>query len=182
MPRGSAVFNQEAAKPEVAPVLLVRVLNIPDIATPTIRQSLYLTDCEVDTLWYGEGGAPKVYMSCGLTYSSVNRSTKNEIDSCTLRIDNVNLAFTALAQHAELNGVEVHVLRGFRNTLHSPDGAQYVFAGKIKACRIGQTSFDATVTTGFSLSTRVPRRIYWPMEFPHIPSSKDPANVFTRPS
>lgn len=180
MPRGSGTFVGEAAKAEVAPVLLVRVLDIPEIRTPSSRQSLYLTDCETDLGWFDERGNPQTYRACALAFSSVVRSTKNESDQCTLRIDNVDLAFTSLAQYAELNGVEVHVLRGFRNTLDSPDGAQYVFAGFIKACRIGQASFDATVTTGFSLSTRVPRRIYWPAEFPHIPSSKDPTHVFTR--
>lgn len=180
MPRGNGSFMAAAIQSEVSPVLLVRILNIPEINNPSLVQSLYLTDCESDMTWFDETGASHIYTACALSFSSVTRTTKNEADQCSLRIDNVNLAFTSLAQHAELNGVEVHVLRGFRNTLTSRDGAQYVFAGRIKACKIGQNDFTASVTTGFSLSTRVPRRIYWPSEFPHIPSSKDPANVFTR--
>lgn len=180
MPRGTTTFNAEAAKPEVSPILLVRVLNIPERNNPSSTVSLYLTDAPTDISFFDENDAAKTYTMCGLSYSNAEASTSNEIGSCVLRMDNVDTRFSALVQHAELNGVRVHVLRGFVNTLASPDGAQYIFVGHIQACVVSEHALEATVTTDFNLTTKCPRRMYWPQDFPHLPSSKDPRTIYKK--
>lgn len=184
MPRGSSCFNLESAKKEISPLLLVRILNIPAKNNPSLIESLYFTDWldgdnPTNVMFFDEKNSPKEYVSCALTYDSASRSTQNEIDQCRLRLDNVDTRFSSLAQRAELNGVEVQVLRGFRSTMHTPDGAAMVFLGHINACVIGEHAIEATITPDFSLRTRIPRRLYWPLEFPYLPSSKDPREVFT---
>jgi hypothetical protein len=180
MPRGTATFNAEAAKPEVSPIIFVRVLNIPDRSAPSTTYSHYFTDAPANVVFFDENDAAKTYLSCGLSYSDAEASTSNEIGSCTLRIDNVDTRFSELAKMVELNGATVHVLRGFTNTLSSPDGAQLVFRGHIQACVISEHALEATVTTDFSLKTKCPRRMYWPQAFPHLPSSKDPRTAYVK--
>ena len=180
MPRGTATFNAEAAKPEVAPIILVRVLSIPERNAPSNTTSLYMTDAPADISFFDENDAAKTYTSCGLSFSNAEASTSNEVGSCVLRLDNVDTRFSALAQYAELNGARVHVLRAFDSTLSSPDGAQYVFIGHIQACVVSEHALEATVTTDFSLKTKCPRRMYWPQDFPHLPSSKDPRTIFKK--
>ena len=181
MPRGTTTFNAEAAKPEVSPIILVRVLNIPERNAPSSTTSLYMTDAPSDISFFDENDAAQVYTACGLSFSNAEASTSNEVGSCVLRMDNVPNTFSALAQYAELNGATVHVLRGFTNTLASPDGAQLVFRGHIQACVVSEHALEATVTTDFSLKTKCPRRMYWPQDFPHLPSSKDPRTIYKKP-
>ena len=174
MPRGDGTFKGEAAKPAVSPLLLVQALEIPARENPSSRTSLYLTDHQENVIFDGQ-----TYTSCGLTLDKVEVSKDNQIDQCRLRIDNVDRRFTALAHQAELNGVRVVVLRGFRDTLGSPDGAQTLFVGHILSVVIGESAFEAAITPDFSLKTRIPRRLYWGKDFPHLPSAKDPTQVFT---
>jgi hypothetical protein len=181
--RAGAAFTAEAAKSEVAPILLVRILNIPERNNPSNTHSLYLTDHGYtpekgsNLSVYFDG---QTYASCGVSFDNVDVGTTNEIDECKLRLDNVNRSFSALAQNATLKGVEVVVLRGFVETLLSPDGAQTLFRGHINACMIGESAIEATVTPDFSLQAIIPRRLYSVNEFPLIPSSKDPRSVLKK--
>lgn len=168
------VFKGEAAKDAVSPLLLVQVLAIPERNNPSNQQNLYLTDHQESVAFDGQA-----YTACGLTLDRVEVSKDSQIDQCRLRIDNVDRRFTALAHQAELNGVRVVVLRGFLDTLGSPDGAQVLFVGHILSVVIGEVAFEAVITPDFSLKTRIPRRLYWGKDFPHLPSAKDPTQVFT---
>jgi hypothetical protein len=170
MSRGTSSFNSEASKLEVSPVLLVKVIGIPMWNDPSTTESLYLTDAQTAQTFQGQA-----YTPCALTYDEVTVSTSNEIDQCKLRIDNVSNDFTSLAKDYDINSTQrVVVLRGFLETLSSSDGAQTLFEGHIESCVIGEYHFEALVQADFSLRVRVPRRLYWPAEFPHLPSSKDP--------
>ena len=140
MSRAGGRYKSEAIKPAVSPVLLVRILNIPEVLNPDVKHSLYLTDCDYDAgsgshtdiWWFDENNQPKLYQSCGVRFEAVEISTDTEIDTSTLSIDNVNRTFSALAQYGKLNGSEVQIFRGFRELLAYPDGAQMLFTGHLK--------------------------------------------------
>jgi len=174
MPRGGASFRGRMGASAVSPINLVRVLNIPAKNDPSTKISLYLTDCETDVTAYNEEGATQVYTGVALSYDEADSSTQNEVGQCRVRIDNLDSRFTALAKTAALNGVEVHVLTGFRDTVSSPDGCSVKFQGHVENCLISEHSVEAVCHTDFSLKTRIPRRLYWVVDFPHLPSSKDP--------
>lgn len=185
MPRGTTHFNAQMVSAEVSPVLLVRLLDIPEIADPSTTHSLYLTDCEEDPVtgsttevdYFDEDGDAQVYTPCGLAFESVSMSKETEVPTARITMDNVPRAFSALAQYAKLNGVRVHVLRAFRETLKHTDGAQTLFIGHLKKVTIGEYSISADVWADFSLKRRCPRRLYWSNLFPYLPSTKDPRNV-----
>lgn len=188
MPRiDSTKVKEEIVKSEVAPVLLVRILNIPEVLNPSSTHSLYITDCDfdaysgshTDTWWFDEFNAPRLYSSCGVTFESVEVSTENEFSTSTISIDNVDRAFSALAQHGKLNGVEVQIYRGYRNLLEYVDGAQMIFIGHLKKVLISDHSLQGEVWADFSLKTKVPRRMYWVKDFPYLPASKDVRETFT---
>lgn len=186
MPRGASSYNVEASKPEVSPVLLVRVLDIPAVGNPSSRVSLYLTDHGytpetgpgMDVTFFNESGGVQVYTSCGLSFDAAEVSTDNQVDQAKIKLDNVDRRFSALAKDYELGGVEVHILRGFVETLGTPDGAMTVFQGHLEAVAIGESVIEGTVATDFNLKTRIPRRYYDVNRFPHLPSSKDPRQGF----
>lgn len=181
MSRAGGRFKAEAIKSAVSPVLLVRILNIPEVLNPDVKHSLYLTDCDYDAgsgshtdiWWFDENNQPKLYQSCGVRFEAVEISTDTEIDTSTLSIDNVDRTFSALAQHGKLNGAEVQIFRGFRELLAYPDGAQMLFTGHLKKVMIGENSLQGEVWADFSLKTRGPRRMYWVSLFPYLPASKD---------
>lgn len=181
MPRGNSTFNAEIAKDELAPILLVRILDIPEVENPNVTHSLYLTDCDYDPVtgshtdigFFDEDGNPQVYSSCGLSYEQCEVDTDNTIETVYVRLDNVTREFSAYAQYVRLNGVTVHVLRGFRNLLNTPDGAQMLFCGRIRQALINETAIQLTVWADFSLKKKVPRRLYWVNDFPYIPAAKD---------
>lgn len=174
MPRTADTFDTESQNDAVSPILLVAIKDIPLKGDPSTTQSLYLTDQETDVTFSGQ-----LYTACALSYDRVEISKDNEIDQCTLKIDNVNRDFSALAQDYYLNGVWVTMARAFRNTIDSLDGAQALMTGKIKSVLVSEYQLEAIITPDFSLQTRIPRRYYWTKDFPYLPSSKDPSVVFT---
>jgi len=177
MARAGEAYKEEAAKPEVTPILLVRVLDIPLIADPLTKDSLYLTNSKTPVAFFDENDTAKTYNACALTYDQVKASTDNEISSVTLRLDNVGGAFTSLAKDYTIKGVRVQLLEAFADTLTSPAGARTLFEGHIEKANITISSIEIQVTADFSLSVKIPRRLYWVRDFPHLPSAKDPRTV-----
>ncbi len=180
MPRGSSTFHVAASKDEVAPVLLVRILNLKHIIDGS-TQSLYLTDYqEPDVLTIGffdENGNPQDYVCCNVRYDHVEVSTDNTLSEVEVTIDNVDRTFSAAAQYYKLNGTQVHVLTAERSVLHSPEGAIMRFAGPIKEARISEYLIRLRVTSGYSLYSLIPKLFYDSKRFPYIPSAKDPREV-----
>lgn len=186
MSRASTRVKAEIAQSEIAPILLVRILNIPSVANPAVKESLYLTDCDFDAQtgsktdikWFNESGAAQIYQSCGCKFEQVEVGTDNSISTSTVSLDNVDRTFSAMAQYYKLNGVEVHVFRGFRELLAYPDGAQLLFVGHLKKAIISEHSIQAEIWADFSLKRRCPRRLYWVNDFPYIPAAKDVRRVY----
>ena len=177
MSRAGADYIAEAANAEVSPILLVRVLDIPLINDPSTKVSLYLTNSQTDVAFFDENDVAKTYNACALTYDQVKASTDNEISSVTLRLDNVGGDFTSLAKDYVIKGVRVQLLETFADTLTSPAGARTLFEGHIEKANITISSIEIQVMADFSLSVRIPRRLYWVRDFPHLPSAKDPRTV-----
>ena len=180
MARAGADYIVEAANDEVSPILLVRVLDIPEIADPSTTVSLYLTNSKTDVDFFNEDDEAQTFTACALTYDSVKASTDNEISSVTLRLDNVSGDFTSLAKDYVIKGVRVQLLETFADTLTSPAGARTLFEGHIEKANITISSIEIQVMADFSLSVKIPRRLYWVRDFPHLPSAKDPRTVSLR--
>lgn len=181
MPRANERFMGEAAKSAVSPVLLVRILRMPEVLNPAVVHDLYLTDCDYDPVtlsgsdvwFYDESGAPCLYLSCGCKFEQVSVSKENEIATASLSIDNVSRTFAALAQHVDLERAEVQVLRGFRELLGYPDGAQTLFVGRLRKPVVNEASIKSDVWADFTLKLKITRRMYWTNLFPYLPASKD---------
>ena len=186
MSRASARVKAEIVQSEIAPILLVRILNMPRTDNPASKESLYLTDCDFDAVtkshtdinWFNENGTAEKYYSRGVKFEQVQVSTDNTIETSTISLGNVDRTFSALAQFYKLNGVEVHVFRGFRDLLAYPDGAQLLFVGHIKKAVITESAINAEVWADFSLKKKCPRRFYCINDFPYIPAAKDVRRVY----
>lgn len=177
MPRGPENYVQQAEQSSVKPLLFLRVLDIPKRGSPSEKLSLYFAslkpqDGTTTLSFFDEEDQPCNYDCVGFSFSQSERSTDNSIDSCTVSIDNTNMYWAQIASQYSLNGCRVDVLRGFQDALDTPDGAQLIFRGHIVSCVISESQIEASVTTDFSLKTRVPRRLYWPSDFPYLPSAK----------
>ena len=177
MSRAGADYITEAANAEVSPILLVRVLDIPLINDPSTKVSLYLTNAQSDISFFNENDEVQLYTACALSYDQVKASTDNEIGTVNVRLDNVSGTFTSLAKDYVLRGVRMHLLEAFQDTLLSPAGARWIFQGHIEKAIIGMSAIEVMVKADFSLATRVPRRLYWVKDFPHLPSAKDPRTL-----
>lgn len=177
MPRGNGAFNDAVSGEMVAPVLLVRILDIPHLTDGT-KESLYLTDyqeMEEHVLpFFDENGNAKDYVCCNVKYDHIEVGTDSTINEVEVTIDNVDRTFSALAQYYKLHGVQVHVLTAERSVLDSPEGAVMRFAGPIKEARISEHFIKLKVRSGYTLSSLIPKRMYDSKRYPYIPSAKDP--------
>lgn len=182
MPRATERYMAEAEKQAVSPITLVRLLDIPEIADPSVKHSLYLTDAEHDLTWFNEVHEPTAYSKCALKYTPVKVTTETPVSTATLTLVNVDRRFSALAQYVKLRGVEVHVYRGFSNLLDYEDGAQLLFLGHLEAPvfqdESGTSTIEAKIQADFSLQVEVPRRTYWVNDFPYLPAAKDVRKVY----
>jgi len=182
MPRGTDTFNAATQSDEIRPVTLLRILDIPETSTPENTHSLYLCNHTSDLIWFDETGAQQVYTACGFNYSEVQVTKDTPISQGTLTLANVDKRFSALAQYATLRGAEVHLYRGLRDELDTPDGAQLLFLGHLDAVKftygVDTSDIEVTVKADFSLQTQVPRRTYWVNDFPYIPAAKDVRKVY----
>ena len=177
MARAGAIYKGEASNSEVSPILLVRALDIPAVNNPSVKVSLYLTNAQTDVTFFNENDASQLFTACALTYDQVAASTDNEIGTVNLRLDNVSGTFTSLAKDYVLRGARVQLLEAFTDTLASPAGARWLFEGHIERATIAISAIEVQVKADFSLAVRVPRRLYWVKDFPHLPSSKDPRTL-----
>lgn len=178
MPRAEARFITEAQKNAIEPLYLVQLLHIKSaIGAPD--DALYLTDSQEPVVWFDEDSLPAEYLPCGLQFSQNEVRNDNTITTARLSLNNVSRQFSALAQHYKLNGTMVNVYRGFRNLLAYPDGAQLLMSGRLKKVIINEKAIEAEIWTDFSLSIRVPRRVYSTNDFPYIPVAKDVRDIFT---
>ncbi len=180
MPRGSSTFHAAASQDEVAPVLLVRILNLKHLIDGT-TQSLYLTDYQEPNVYtigfFDEHGNSRDYACCNVRYDHVEMGTDNTLSEVEVTIDNVDRTFSAAAQYYKLHGTQVHVLTAERSVLHSPEGAIMRFAGPIREARISEYMIKLRVTNGYSLYSKIPKRLYDSKHYPYIPSAKDPRIV-----
>lgn len=177
MSRAGAAYIAESANDELKPILLVRALDIPQVNNPSVKVSLYLTNAQTDISFFDEDDEVQLYTACALSYDQVQASTDNEIGTVNVRLDNVSGTFTALAKDYLLRGVRMHLLEAFQDTLLSPAGARWIFQGHLEKAIIGMSAIEVMVKADFSLATRVPRRLYWVKDFPHLPSAKDPRTL-----
>lgn len=180
MARAGEDYITEAANAEIEPILLVRVLDIPQLADASTTVSLYLTNSQDDVDFFDENDDTKTFVGCALTYDKVKTGTDNEISAVTLRLDNISGAFTSLAKDYVLKGARIQLLETFADTLDSPAGARTLFEGHIEKASINISAIEIQVTADFSLAVKVPRRLYWVRDFPHLPSAKDPRTVSLR--
>ena len=192
MPRGGNEYLITAVEDEVSPVLLLRIIDVPKNNSPSEKTSWYFCNIrpEKETYekwtfeedeayieWVDEKGAPAKYYSIGFTYSGTERSTDSKIDTTTVSVDNVDMRWAAVANQFGLNNSRVEIWRAFRDNLSmNEDVAQIVFAGHIKSALISDTSIQISVSPDFSLRKPAPRRMYWPSDFPYLPSSKSVSN------
>jgi len=180
MPRGTAIYNEAVDKDELAPILLVRFLDMPNIETGEL-DSLYVTDymeTGVQTInFFDEDGNACEYVCLNVSYDQIEMSGDSSIPEVEITIDNVTREFSSLAQYYELNGVEVHLLSATRETLTDPLGAVMKFAGFINEARISEYSIKVRVKPGYSLFSLAPKWLYHPRYFPYLPASKDVRRV-----
>jgi len=180
MPRGKVTFNAAVSGEMVAPVLLVRILDIPHLTDGT-KQSLYLTDYQEQGVvvlpFFDENGYAKDYVCCNVKYDHVEVSADSTISEVEVTLDNVDRTFSALAQYYRLHGVQVHVLTAERSVLDSPEGAVMRFAGPIREARISEYYIKLKVRSGYTLSSLIPKRMYDSKRYPYIPSAKDPRQL-----
>lgn len=180
MPRGSSTFNVAVSQDEVAPILLVRILNLRHLIDGT-TQSLYLTDYQEPNVltigFFDENGDPRDYVCCNVKYDHAEVTTDNTLSEVEITIDNVDRTFSAAAQYYKLHGTQVHVLTAERSVLYTPDGAIMRFAGPIREARINEYMIKLRITSGYSLYSLMPKHFYDSRHFPYIPSAKDPREV-----
>ncbi|MEG1836615.1 MAG: hypothetical protein RR203_02510 [Synergistaceae bacterium] len=171
---------------------MLRIIDVPKLNSPSETLSLYFNNITPDQEtwdkwtfdndgayidWINEKGTVSRYYSIGFTYSGNERSTDNSIDSITVKVDNINQRWSVVANQYILNNAQVEVWRCFRNTLDfNEDGGQLIFAGHVKSALIGDAAIDLNITPDFSLKKPAPRRMYWPSDFPYLPSSKSITN------
>jgi|GEM_PF-2441631 len=163
MSRAPGSYKGTSEKDQVAPILFLRVLNLPSKANPSEKTNLYLTDAEEPISFFDENGNAEAYLPVGLTFDKVSADQTQEVKAFRLTIDNVGREFCSLASTVEIEGCEVHVLRAFRENLSAPESAQTVIVGRINSWAIGESEIEAEVQIPISLRQRVPRRMFWPL-------------------
>lgn len=188
MPRANKAYMGAAVKEVVAPIILLRILNIPHLTDGT-KESLYLTDyiertedgeIHKSVEFFDEDWYPQTYYAANISYTPVEVSTDNTVSSVTITLDNVPRDFSALAQYYELNGVMVHLLSATRDTLSTPEGAVMKFAGKIREIKISEYAISFEIRIGYTLADLAPKKMYHVSDFPYIPSAKDPRSIFRK--
>lgn len=146
----------------VAPLIFVRVLDVPLIATPETTYSYYFTDSDKTTAFFDENGTAQDYLPVGMEFDVVGADQTQEVKSVQLRIDNVSREFCSLVSLVNLDGCAVQILRAFRDNLSTPLAAQTVIAGRINSWRISESEIEIEIIVPLSLEMRVPRRLFWP--------------------
>ncbi len=161
--RASGEYMGAVAGKAIAPILLVRVLNMPTLADPAVKVSAYFTDAEESISFFDEAGGAEVYLPVGMEFGPLSAENSSEVKSLNVKMDNVSREFCTLVAQVELSGVEVHFLRATRDELSSPECAQVIIVGRINAWTVTESQIEAEIIVPLSMEQKVPRRLYWPL-------------------
>lgn len=161
--RASGEYMGAVAGKAIAPILLVRVLNMPTLADPAVKVSAYFTDAEESISFFDEAGGAEVYLPVGMEFGPLSTENSSEVKSLNVKMDNVSREFCTLVAQVELSGVEVHFLRATRDELSSPECAQVIIVGRINAWTVTESQIEAEIIVPLSMEQKVPRRLYWPL-------------------
>jgi hypothetical protein len=163
MSRAFGAYINEAGGEQVAPIILLRVLDMPERSNPAETHSCYFTDAEEPISFFDEGGAQEAYLPIGMKIEEVGADQTHEIKSFRVHVDNVSRDFCALVSLVDMMGCEVHVLRAFRDSLEYPECAQMIVAGRVNAWQVSESEIEIECIIPISLEQRVPRRLFWPL-------------------
>jgi len=161
--RADSAYIEATRGAQIAPLYLLRVLDMPTIADPNTTISAYFTDAEEAISFFDEDGNAEAYLPCGMRFDALTVEKTSEVKSLIIHIDNVSRDFCALAAQVNLLGVEVQVLRATRDALTTPDCAQVVLVGHVNSWTVTETEIEVEVIVPLSLEQRVPRRMFWPL-------------------
>ena len=95
----------------------------------------------------------QAYLSLGISRSSIKRTSKNEIERVSFKIDNMNRGMGAYAAEQDFRNKRIVVRLIFRDYLDSYLDTKVVFDGFIQAIMFGQKSCEATATPKISSLT-----------------------------
>lgn len=124
------------------------------------EETVYLACHDQDVLFYDELGQPQVYTGIGISRSRIRTSLDNQVDECTIGINNVELAMSPLFEGV-LEGKNLEILKVFLDALDDPDNYVLVFEGQMGAPVITKESFQIRVTSPLdTLNVSIPRRKY----------------------
>lgn len=160
--RADGAYTVAVGGAQIAPLILLRVIDMPTKADPNTKVSVYLTDAEEAISFFDEAGNAEAYLPCGMGFDAFTVEKTSEVKSLNVRLDNVSREFCTLISQVELAGVMVQILRATRDSLSTPDCAQVVLVGHINSWTVTETEIEAEIIVPVSLEQRVPRRMFWP--------------------
>lgn len=106
------------------------------------------------------------YESAGIQRGAVSSTTRSEVNTVTVRFQNVDQAYGALVENLELRGAPVTISGAFidADTLTIPeDNIFSVFQGKVGAIRITEEAVNVDLEYAIKdIRVDAPRRFYGP--------------------
>jgi len=160
VPRLTAETSIEAKKASTAPIIFIRVLNIPH-RDGSGSTSVYLCDAGEFVSFFDENGDPEAYIPVGIEFDRIEQDNTTRMVNFRVRIDNVSRDFCALANQGIIDGCRIEILRGYRALLSDVSYAQPLIQGIIQSWRITEATIELEVTSAIGLFQKVPRRLCW---------------------
>ena len=149
----SVRFHEEKDREANRPIELYQVFLDED--------TLYLACYNADVTFFNEKGQPEIYYAIGIGRSAIRMNMDNQVDECTVGIDNVNREMSAYIANTEFRGRRLRILKVMLDALDSPNNAVVLFDGLMDSPTIDEHSLRVRVVSQLnSLTIAAPRRKY----------------------
>lgn len=167
MPRGSSEYREAAAAPAISTAWLVAIPSLPTLNDPSSTVELFFTDWPEPVSYGG-----KTYLPSPLQISAPKFTKDMERAAGSIALCNLPNTFTEYAKNYRLEDSQIVVTHAVLN--ESAWIGLVSFVGIIDAPTVAEDRISVGISSGRSVATLVPRRLFWSRDFPHLPSAKNP--------
>ena len=147
----SGILQQEAQKP----------LEIYDIYLDS--QTLHFAAFDRDLSFFDPDGDAQTYTALGISRNPIKTSAETKVDSCTIRLDNVNRAMASYISDEEFRGRKIVVRKIFADIsgTWTKDDDIYMFKGIMDRPSIGEGAMEMScVSRAGTFELECPKRGY----------------------
>jgi len=123
--------------------------------------TLYMAQNDTDINFYDLDGNAQTFTAVGITRGDIQQNVDMQVDTCSVRLDNVDRVMSAYIANNEFRGRRMCVMKVFTDYLTNPSDYVTIFDGLMDKPVLTEMQMSVSVVSRLgTLNLQCPRRLY----------------------